>query len=50
MMTLDEAIEHCDEKSSCTECGREHIQLSKWLKELREYKNKANDTTENINS
>ena len=39
MMTLDEAIEHCKEKScSNTECAREHKQLAEWLEELKEYK------------
>lgn len=40
MMTLDEAIEHCLEKSynDDTECGREHKQLAGWLQELRDYK------------
>jgi len=35
-MTLDEAIEHCKEKScSNTECAREHKQLAVWLKEYK---------------
>ena len=37
-MTLDEAIEHCLEKSDCTGCGKEHSQLANWLKELLQYK------------
>ena len=37
-MTLDEAIKHCLEKSDCTECGKEHLQLANWLKELLQYK------------
>lgn len=37
-MTLDEAIEHCLEKSDCTSCGKEHLQLANWLKELSEVK------------
>ena len=36
MMTLDEAIQHCKEKSDCTECGAEHKQLAEWLRELKE--------------
>ena len=33
-MTLDEAIEHCEEKAQCgTACGMEHRQLAEWLKE-----------------
>ena len=44
MMTLDEAIEHCKEKScSNTECAREHRQLEEWLKELKEYKKRYGD-------
>ncbi len=36
-MTLDEAIEHCEEKAlgECGQCAREHAQLSAWLRELR---------------
>ncbi|WP_279325789.1 hypothetical protein [Clostridium thermobutyricum] len=36
-MTLDEAIEHCEEisKIKCDKCGREHKQLADWLKELK---------------
>ena len=33
---LDEAINHCKEKEDCTECGKEHQQLRKWLEELKE--------------
>lgn len=40
MMTLDEAIKHCEEKSDCSECGREHELLASWLKELKKYKEK----------
>ena len=37
MMTLDEAIEHCEGIGcSNTECAAEHRQLAKWLKELKE--------------
>ncbi len=35
MMTLDEAIKHCEEKIDCTECGKQHKQLMEWLKELK---------------
>lgn len=37
MMTIDEAIKHCDNivSSQCNECGEEHKQLSEWLKELK---------------
>lgn len=35
-MTLDEAIQHCEEKAKCGDnCGLEHLQLSKWLKDLK---------------
>lgn len=38
-MTLDEAIEHCEEKSKCgTACGMEHKQLAEWLKELKVFR------------
>lgn len=51
MMTLDEAIAHCQEKAEelrkqpfkekmdiadCEECAEEHEQLAEWLKELKE--------------
>lgn len=40
MMTLNEAINHCEEVAlSCDksnrECALEHVQLMQWLKELR---------------
>ena len=38
IMTLDEAIKHCLEKSDCTDCGKEHLQLANWLKELLEFR------------
>ena len=35
-MTLDEAIQHCKEKScGNTECAKEHKQLGEWLTELK---------------
>ena len=53
MLTLEEAIKHCDDVAEenlnmvkdglccnndqaqqCLECGKEHRQLAKWLKEL----------------
>ena len=37
-MTIDEAIQHCEEKArelGCTECAQEHRQLAAWLRELR---------------
>lgn len=44
-MTLDEAIEHARNaglkmacsKETCT-CGQEHLQLAKWLEELKLYR------------
>ena len=49
-MTIDEAIIHCEEvairklkngnNANCVQCGEEHIQLAKWLKELRDYKSR----------
>lgn len=62
MMTLDEAIEYCEEvaeqnekdiayytiqsdkewldecEKDCIECAKEHRQLAKWLRELKNYK------------
>lgn len=36
-MTLEEAIEHCEERAKiCDECGKEHDQLAKWLKEVQQ--------------
>ena len=37
-MTIDEAIQHCEEKArelGCTECAAEHWQLAGWLRELK---------------
>ena len=33
-MKLEDAIKHAEEKSGSCECGKEHAQLAKWLKEL----------------
>lgn len=39
-MTIDEAIEHCLEKScDNSKCSNEHKQLAEWLKELKQLKN-----------
>ena len=40
MMSLDEAIRHCQERAvaDCSECAREHLQLAEWLEELKSYK------------
>ena len=38
IITIDEAIEHCYEVADkkCDDCGKEHLQLAKWLEELKE--------------
>ena len=37
MMTLEEAIQHCDEKQcGGGECDMEHQQLGNWLRELKD--------------
>ena len=33
-LELEDAIKHAEEKSGSCECGKEHAQLAKWLKEL----------------
>lgn len=39
MMTLEEAIEHCEQKACGNrECAKEHRQLADWLKELQAIK------------
>lgn len=39
-MTLDEAIQHCEEKAKCGDsCGMEHKQLAEWLRELMKLRN-----------
>ena len=38
MMSLDEAIVHARDVAAqlgCSECAQEHLQLAKWLEELR---------------
>ena len=38
-MTLDEAIEHAQEEANelkCTDWGKDHQQLTDWLKELKQ--------------
>lgn len=38
-MTLDEAIEHCEEKAKgCDSCSKEHKQLAEWLRELKVFR------------
>ena len=36
-MTIQEAIEHCEEvagEEGCTKCAEQHLQLKDWLEEL----------------
>lgn len=38
IISLDEAIEHCDniaEEHKCDSCGQQHAQLGAWLRELK---------------
>lgn len=40
-MTLDEAIQHCEDvaaSNTCAACASEHEQLAAWLKELKDYR------------
>lgn len=47
LMTLDEAIEYCKEKScNDTLCGKEHKQLAEWLIELKGYRASATQETQ----
>ena len=45
LKALDKAILHAEEvaNNNCNECGREHRQLAKWLKELKNYKETGHD-------
>ena len=45
LMTLDEAIQHCRDKENCSQCGQEHRQLRKWLKELKDLRSRYNIPT-----
>ena len=41
MMTLEEAIKHCEEVlpiAETSQCAKEHMQLRDWLIELKQYK------------
>lgn len=41
-MTLDEAIQHADEKGQGTcQCHEDHRQLADWLRELKAFREKA---------
>lgn len=48
--TLDDAIAHCYEvskkKDICKECADEHLQLAKWLKELKTLRQEKNGTAD----
>ena len=47
MLTLNEAIRHCEEKAcGNTECAEEYGQLAKWLRELKV--RREDDTGPNI--
>ncbi len=37
IINIDEAIKHCYEVADrkCDDCGKEHLQLAKWLEELK---------------
>lgn len=47
MMTLEEAIRHCEEKScGNSECAAEHRQLAEWLTELKQLKASVSEDLE----
>lgn len=44
-MSLDEAIQHCEEVlplAETSQCAQEHMQLRDWLIELKNYRNNKN--------
>ena len=49
MMSLDEAIKHCEEraKQDCSECSEEHKQLAEWLKDYKKIKQESEEDIEN---
>lgn len=48
-MTLDEAIEHCEEKAKgCDSCSMEHKQLADWLRELMTLRNEVDSLREQV--
>lgn len=52
MMTIDEAIRHCEEvaeKMNDCECAADHRQLAEWLRELKEAKRLLKAAVEDIN-
>jgi hypothetical protein len=52
MMTLEEAITHCEEVGrknlDCgnEKCGNEHLQLAEWLKELQGYRDERSNNAD----
>ena len=49
MMTLEEAIKHCQEKScGNSECAKEHKQLGEWLVELKQRREQEEPVSEKI--
>ena len=45
-MTLEEAIEHCEQKAcEHSKCAEEHKQLAEWLKELQVLRRNSNTET-----
>lgn len=54
-MNLDEAIKHCNEvaNKACKEhnglCATQHLQLAKWLRELKAYRKLADDFKKFLN-
>lgn len=45
MMTLEEAIKHCEQKAcDNSERSKEHRQLAEWLKELQELRKYTSNT------
>ena len=45
LLTLDEAIEHCEDvasRESCSPCAQNHRQLGEWLKRLKFYESVFN--------
>ena len=56
MMTLDEAIIHCEEQAEIEgicDCAAEHAQLAEWLKELkrlRQWKKDIREKFEEMNN
>lgn len=41
LMSLEEAIEHCENIDACDSCKAEHLQLAEWLKELKRYREQS---------